>query len=141
VASKRVRPGGSVLGVDLKRLDKIDDNVATVVGDVRVESTLERLITELRGLADVVLSDLSPDVSGVWDLDHQRQVDLTLRVIDAFPSLLKRDGNAVLKIFQGERFEEVRSRLKEDFQIVKLVKPKASRSESSEMYFVCLHFR
>jgi hypothetical protein len=42
---------------------------------------------------------------------------------------------------EGERFEEVRSRLKEDFQIVKLVKPKASRSESSEMYFVCLHFR
>ncbi len=111
------------------------------MGDVRVESTLERLITELRGLGDVVLSDLSPDVSGVWDLDHQRQVDLTLRVIDGFPKLLNKGGNAVLKIFQGEMVEEVHTRLKKEFQDVKLVKPKASRPESSEMYFVCLHFR
>ncbi len=140
VASKAVGLGGRVLGVDVSLVDKVGDNVTTITGDVGLDSTINAVLDQLQGHADVVLSDISPKVSGVWELDHQRQADLTLRVIDAFPRLLKPGGNAVLKIFEGERVKEINSMLLEVFRVVKLAKPKASRSESSEMYFVCLRF-
>ncbi len=137
VASKLVGPEGRVVGVDLQAVHLKDKNVSSIVGDVNSPEVLEKALGLLGRRADVVLSDLAPSVSGVWELDNSRQADLTLRALELSASLLKGGGCAFLKLFEGERSPEVRAALKRSFKIVRPVKPAASRSASSELYYYC----
>jgi 23S rRNA (uridine2552-2'-O)-methyltransferase len=100
---------------------------------VRIEKALPRKV-------DVVLSDLSPQVTGTWDLDHFRQVEITLAAADLMGGFLRRGGNAMFKVFDGERFGEVKATLSKRFERVHVTKPKASRTQSAELYLVCLGF-
>ncbi|MDV3243983.1 MAG: RlmE family RNA methyltransferase [Nitrososphaerales archaeon] len=137
VCSQLVGPRGLVVGLDLHEIHLKEKNVKTVVMDVNDPRVAERIETMLKGKADVVLSDLSPTVSGVWELDQIRQVDLTLRVLDLCGSVLKRNGKCFLKLFEGERSGEVRTEFRRRFTVVRPLKPKASRSASSELYYYC----
>ncbi len=139
VASKAVGDGGRVLGVDIVgfRLKK-PRNMSTLTMDVFDPIFADEVSKQLGGAkADVVLSDLSPTVSGVWELDQTRQVDLTLRVLDLSTSILKKGGKALFKLFEGERAPELRSAFRERFSVVRVIKPAASRSQSSELYYYC----
>ncbi len=108
------------------------------VHDPRVE---QKLLEALGGMADVALSDLAPTVSGVWELDQGRQVDLTLRVLDLSESVLRPDGSGFFKLFEGERSQEVRDEFRKCFRVVHTFKPLASRSVSSELYYYCEGWR
>jgi 23S rRNA (uridine2552-2'-O)-methyltransferase len=88
--------------------------------------------------ADVVLSDLAPNVSGVWDIDHARQISLSTIAFGFARQMLRVGGSAVFKVFEGEMLNEFRLKLKNSFSKVILSKPSASRQESSELYVVCL---
>jgi 23S rRNA (uridine2552-2'-O)-methyltransferase len=143
VAAETVGDKGVVIGVDLSpiklppqgnvHLFQADINDPAIVENVRA------LINPPRPLPlDVLLSDLSPNISGVWELDHYKQIELTLRSLAIGDSLLKVGGNAMLKVFDGERFAEIRKEADRRFQVVHIMKPKASRRESSEMYLLCL---
>jgi 23S rRNA (uridine2552-2'-O)-methyltransferase len=138
VASEAVGGGGLVVGVDLSAVSLEAQNVRFIQIDVFDTSVAERVKALTGGEADVLLSDLSPNVSGAWDLDHFRQADLTMRVIGLMGSLLRGGGNAMLKVFEGERSSEIRGEAKARFRTVTIMKPRASRSASSEMYLVCL---
>jgi len=137
VASELIGPEGLVVGVDLSPIRLKAKNVIAIRMDVHDPAVEEKVRGALGGPADVVLSDLSPSVSGVWELDQTRQVDLTLRVLELSRELLKGGGSVFYKLFEGERSQEVRDSFRRTFESVRVVKPAASRSASSELYYFC----
>lgn len=141
VASQTVGENGRIVGVDLSEIRLNLPNVRTIRMDVYDLAALEKVRALLGSDADVLLSDLSPKISGAWDLDHYRQIDLVLRSLSLGDEILRKGGNAMLKLFDGERFAEVKKEAEKRYLRVVVVKPKASRSESSEMYLVCLDRR
>lgn len=140
VASEAVGESGLVLGVDLEPLQLNLENVVTIQSDVRSPELAVKIEKSLPRKADVVLSDLSPQVMGTWDLDHYRQIDLTMAAAALMGGFLRKGGNAMFKVFDGERFGETRALLSKQFQKVHITKPKASRKGSAELYLVCLGF-
>ena len=137
VCSRVVGPSGRVVGVDLHEIRLKERGVVTLTMDVNDPRVADKVLQAAGGKADVVLSDLAPSVSGVWELDQTRQADLTLRVIELAGPLLKDGGSAFMKLFEGERSPEVRDAMRRGFETVRAVKPAASRSASSELYYYC----
>lgn len=142
VAREHVGKEGFILGVDLNYIKPLPwDNVKLLKLDVTNPEASELILKTLPRKADVVLSDLSPKVSGIWELDVAKQASLTRAALTIIDSVLKPDGSALLKIFQGPSFEEVLKEIRKRFKKVKLVKPKASRTSSAEVYAVALGFK
>lgn len=136
-ASEEIGGDGLVVGVDLDRIRPLGlKNVRTMVGDVRDDETLRRIMDAFPGPVDVVLSDMAPDVSGVWEVDHQRQIHLTRRALRVAEAVLKPDGWVVVKVFQGSDYEAFLGEMRDGFEYVKAVKPRSSRKESAEIYVV-----
>ena len=140
VASRVVGPSGLVVGVDLEPVDLSEENVVSIQSDVKSPELPSRLERILPRKADAFLSDLAPQVVGSWDLDHFRQVDISLAAASLMGGFLRKGGNAVFKVFDGERFGEFRSSLAKEFTKVHVTKPQASRQASSELYLVCLGY-
>jgi 23S rRNA (uridine2552-2'-O)-methyltransferase len=140
VVAERVGPKGKVVGVDLQRIDPIE-GVETVQGDMRKEETVLDMLELLGGKADVVLSDMSPNISGSYSMDHARSVDLCEHALEFAQKVLKPGGSMVLKIFEGDMMPEFMKRVKASFKEVKLYGPEASRSSSSEIYIVAKDFK
>lgn len=138
VASEAVGESGRVVGIDLDEIRLNLSNVRTLRMDVYDKTTLEKARALMDMPADVMLSDLSPKISGAWDLDHYKQIELVLRSFSLGDDILRKGGNAMLKLFDGERFIEARKEAERRYTTVVVMKPKASRGGSSEMYFVCL---
>jgi 23S rRNA (uridine2552-2'-O)-methyltransferase len=130
-ASKITGDNGLVVGVDLKDIEPIP-NVITLKGDVEDRETLTLILEFLGGKADLVLSDLAPNVSGLWEIDHLKQIELTRKAVE-----IKQEGNALYKVFQGETTSEFISDTKKIFSKVIITKPDASRKQSSELYLLC----
>jgi 23S rRNA (uridine2552-2'-O)-methyltransferase len=140
VATKQVGSVGRVVGVDLKEVEPVA-GAAIFQGDIEDPLTVSRIAEALQEKADVLLSDLAPNVSGVWDVDHARQISLSKSAFSLAQKVLKGGGNAVFKVFEGEFLNEFKNELKKSFEKVLLSKPTASRQESSELYLVCLNFK
>jgi len=141
VCSGLIGARGLAVGVDLAAVHLKEKNVKTLTLNVHDPSVVDSLLAVTGRKADVVLSDLSPTLTGVWELDHTRQVDLTFRVLDLSEMLLRKGGNAFFKAFDGERSLEVRARLRSSFAFARPYKPPASRRASSELYFYCEGWR
>ncbi len=141
VASQLVGDEGAVVGVDLHEIRVRGKNLKAIEMDVQDPKVKQKVLDVLGGMADVALSDLSPTVSGVWELDQGRQVDLVLRVLELSESILKTDGSGFFKLFEGERSQEVRDEFRKCFRVVHTIKPLASRSVSSELYYYCEGWR
>lgn len=137
VASELVGPQGRVVGVDIAPIRAKEKNVVALKMDVMDQAFPGRAIDLLGGKADVFLSDLAPTVSGVWELDQGRQIDLTLRVVGLAQLLLRPDGCLFCKLFEGEGSRSVREEFRRWFSTVRVIKPAASRSASSELYYFC----
>ena len=142
-ASRRlVGPSGFVLAVDLKHIEPVDSpNVRTIVGDITEPQTNQDILEFLPRSADVVISDVSPNISGIWELDHARQIDLARHSLRIATSILRSGGNFFVKVFQGSTLNDFVDEAKQYFNFVKLVKPKASRAKSSELYVLGMNFR
>ncbi len=139
---KIVGSRGFVLGVDLKPIQPIDQpNVRTVIGDVTDPKTVEQIRELLPRPADVVISDVSPNVSGIWELDHARQIDLARQSLRIATSVLRPRGNFFVKVFQGDMLNGFVREVKRHFAFVKLIKPKASRARSAELYVLGMDLR
>ena len=141
VSSKLVMPKGKVIGVDILPIMPLGENVTIFQGDIREKEVIERILHAGDGKVDVVLSDMAPNISGIWKIDHNNQIDLTMLIIDRFPELLEKNGRCLLKAFDGPRLKSLENNLKESFKNVKLIKPKVSRNASSELYISCRGFR
>ncbi len=141
VASELVGERGIVAGIDIHEVRLGGRNFKTLLLDVYDPTVTRKVLSVLGRKADVALSDLSPSVSGVWELDQGRQADLTLRVLELSEELLKPNGCGFFKLFEGERSQEVRDEFKKRFAKVGPLKPAASRSVSSELYYYCEGWR
>ena len=140
VAMKEVGSSGKVIGVDLKPVTPVAG--ATILqGSIEDPNVLSKIAEMLGCKADVVLSDMAPNVSGVWDIDHARQISLSTIALGFARQVLRVGGSSVFKIFEGEMLQEFKSELRKSFGKVLLSKPSASRQESSELYIVCLDFK
>ena len=141
VAREAVGESGLVLGVDTQEIKPLPwRNVITIVADIKDPSLPERIREETSGPADVVLSDASPDLTGAWDLDQARQVHLADESLKIAKRVLRKGGHFFVKAFHGADLSDLRSRLARHFQTVRIVKPPASRSDSSEIYFLGLNY-
>ncbi len=131
---------GFVLGVDKRTISPLrQGNVTLLEADITEESTLDK-IRGMHERFDVVISDLAPDVSGVWELDQARQVELARLALRVASNLLKPSGNMLVKVFQGSDARDFQLDMKSLFRLLRIVKPPASRPESAEVYFLGLGF-
>ena len=102
-ARKIVGKTGFVLGVDLKPIEPFTyEYVRTIVADMREPDVQQQIQSFLPRKADVVISDASPNISGVWEVDHARQIDLANQALELALGLLRPRGNFFVKVFEGE---------------------------------------
>jgi len=141
VAAQKVGPQGIVIAVDLLEVAPIA-GVTVIRGDFR-DAGVRAQVSAALGVrkADAVLSDLSPNVSGIASADQARAAELARIAIDFSVANLRPSGTLLLKVFHGEEFEAVRSALRETFREVHANKPAASRGESRETYLVARGLR
>jgi 23S rRNA (uridine2552-2'-O)-methyltransferase len=136
---KIVGKKGFVLGVDIRRIEPFpDDNVRTIIGDITEHETLEQILSMLPRKADVVISDVSPNISGIWEVDHARQIDLAQRALEITLETLTLSGNFFVKAFQGDMLGDLVKKVSRCFEVVRVIKPKASRAKSSEVFILGL---
>ena len=141
-ARKIVGTKGFVLGVDIEPIEPFSaSNVLTIIGDVREEDTVQRIMEFIPRKADVVVSDVSPNVSGVWELDHARQIDLAQKGLEIANETLKSNGNFFVKVFEGDMLKDFVLKMKRNFEVVKIIKPKASRARSSEIFVLGMRLK
>jgi len=138
VSREIVGEGGLVVGVDLNPIAKFPwSNVKTIQADITNPETVEKIKAMLpKGYADVVLSDVSPKISGAWDTDHARQIFLAGNALKIAVEILREGGICVLKVFQGCLLKEFLNEVKKYFEEVRMFKPKASRKGSAEIYVI-----
>ncbi len=141
ISSEKVGEKGLVLGIDLKRVTPFTENTITLTCDIFDPNISEKILGLLPRKADVVLSDLSPDIIGVWQVDHLRQIDMVLQVVDLLTHILQLNGSAILKIFEGEATRSFLDTVNGIFGKVRISKPLASRGKSSELYLICKNYR
>jgi len=139
VAKQQVGVDSLVVGIDTKQVQPLE-GVTILRGSIDDAKIIDIVLKLVGGRADIVLSDLSPNVSGIWDLDHSRQISLSRSALAAAIKILKRRGTSVFKVFEGELLNGLKEELKNHFQRVYINKPKASRQRSSEQYIVCFDF-
>ena len=139
VAAKIVGNKGKVMGIDRSYVEEIpgtfilrasidDDNIVRDIFDFFVEKI------------NTVICDLSPQVTGNWSVDHASQISLNYSAVKIMEQVLKKKGNSLFKVFDGEFSNEFYHYMKKKFLRVKLTKPKASRKPSSELYCICLGY-
>jgi len=138
-ARKMTGKNGFVLGVDLKPIEPFTQGyIRTIIADFTEPGIVEEIRSFLPREADVVISDAAPNITGVWEVDHARQIDLATKAFGIAQCLLRPSGNFFVKVFQGDLLDEYIQTLKASFDEVKIVKPQASRSKSSEIYILAL---
>jgi len=136
VAAELVGERGRVLASDILPMDSIA-NVEFVQGNFAERQVLDELLNRLSGArADLVISDMAPNMSGIKDIDQPQVMYLAELALDMTKSVLKPGAYFLVKVFQGEGFESFRQELRKNFDTVKTRKPKASRPKSHEIYLL-----
>ncbi|MFM2325240.1 MAG: RlmE family RNA methyltransferase [Brachymonas denitrificans] len=132
---------GRIIALDLLPMQPIE-GVEFLQGDFREEDVLRQLQSTLQGRkADVVVSDMAPNLSGVESADSARVAHLIELAIEFSQSHLKPEGALVTKVFHGSGYSQLVKLFKEHFQVVKPIKPKASRDKSSETFIVGMRLK
>jgi 23S rRNA (uridine2552-2'-O)-methyltransferase len=129
---------GTIIAMDLLPMEPIE-GVQFLQGDLRDEAVLTALVQALDGrLADVVVSDMAPNLSGLAAVDSARIEHLVELALDFCQHHLKPQGALVVKVFHGSGYDQWVKLFKAHFKLVKPIKPKASRDKSSETFLVGL---
>lgn len=127
---------GTIIGLDLLEMAPIE-GVTFIQGDFREDAVLQQLEQALEGRqADIVVSDMAPNLSGIASADAARIENLVELAIEFAQSHMKSQGALVAKVFHGGSYNDVVKRFKDAFHTVKPYKPKASRDRSSETFLV-----
>ena len=136
-AASIVGDRGRVIALDLLPMEPIA-GVEFIQGDFTEQAVLDQLLASIgESRFDLVLSDMAPNLSGMSSQDQPRAMYLAELALDLARRYLNPDGSFLVKLFQGEGFEDLVSDLRMTFDSVKFRKPDASRSRSSEIYSLC----
>lgn len=140
-ASRRVGAAGRVVASDILAMDALT-GVEFVQGDFREQTVIDQLLEKLSGRqADVLLSDMAPNLSGMDVIDQPRAMYLSELALELCDRVLKPGGSALIKVFQGAGFEPLVAAARARFVRVRFVKPEASRARSAEMYLLATNRR
>lgn len=141
IASGLIGDQGAVIAADLSPIKPLD-NVHCIQGDVTQPETIVRLqqLMDTRK-ADVVLSDMSPDISGNYSVDQARSAYLCECALSVATQLLKEGGTFVCKIFEGEDTKGFLTQVRKHFTLVKTFTPEATRKSSSEVYIIAKRYK
>jgi len=141
VAADLVGDKGRVIASDILPIDFLA-GVEFLQGDFTEQAVLDQLLGMLpEGGADLVMSDMAPNMSGMRDIDIPQVMYLAELALDLTRTVLKPEGRFLVKVFHGEGYEELQKQLKSSFTSLKVRKPKASRARSSEIYLLASGFR
>jgi 23S rRNA (uridine2552-2'-O)-methyltransferase len=136
VAAELAGAKGRVIAVDILAMQPVP-GVVFIQGDFREEATLRALEVALGGQhADLVVSDMAPNISGIGMVDQARAAHLAELALEFAVKSLKPGGYFLVKGFQGEGYNELRAQLRRHFRQLLTRKPAASRSRSSEIYLL-----
>ncbi|KAI5622717.1 rRNA methyltransferase 2, mitochondrial [Silurus asotus] len=133
---------GCVFGIDLLHIAPLEGAHFLSNQDITSSTTHTKLQELLpQAYADVILSDMAPNATGLKELDHERLVCMCLSLLELAEKLLRPGGSLLCKYWDGALAHKLRDGLTRAFQDVKTLKPKASRKDSSELYFLARTFR
>lgn len=136
LASERLKGNGRIIAVDLLDMPPLPE-VLFVRGDFADPGVLRQIETLLAGQrVDLVLSDMSPNISGIAIRDQALAADLAARALDFARRWLKPDGALLVKVFQGREFANLLAEMRRGFGAVLTRKPVASRDRSAELYLL-----
>ncbi|MEE9331196.1 MAG: RlmE family RNA methyltransferase [Methylophilaceae bacterium] len=136
VAQQRLKGQGRIIGLDLLDMHPIP-GVEFIQGDFGEDEILKELEEKLDNkLVDLVIADMSPNISGIKDADQAGAVYLTELALAFSQQWLKPKGNFLVKVFIGSGFDDIVKRMRMEFDRVVTRKPKASRGRSSEVYLL-----
>jgi 23S rRNA (uridine2552-2'-O)-methyltransferase len=137
-ASQKIGPQGKVLGIDIQPIKLTLPNAVFITADMR-ELNLEETMAS-NGIAppfDVVLSDMAPKTTGIRVTDQTRSLELCELALATAERFLRPRGSFVCKLFHSDEFEAFRVKLRERFGRVEVLRPKSTRKESKEIFFIC----
>ena len=137
--SKKVK-NGKIVSIDLKDMEKID-NIAQITGDFTEKKNQSKIKDLLKFKADVVLSDMAANTTGIKNIDSVYISELCKEAMLFSREMLNNNGKFVSKIFMGSTFNEIVINAKIIFKEVKIFKPKSSRKKSKESFIICKNFR
>ena len=136
VAAKIVGKSGQVIASDILSIEEIS-GVNFLQGDFTEQSVYDELITLTEGSSiDIVLSDMAPNMSGQLSVDQPKSIYLAELAIDLAVKTLSKNGYFIVKIFQGDGFDDYVKNARKVFKKVSIIKPKASRPRSKEVYLL-----
>lgn len=141
VASQQLGQRGQVIAVDCLPIEPLP-GVDIIQGDFEEQAVVEQIIAKLSlQKVEVVMSDMAPNFTGILHVDQIRAIYLAELVFDLLPQVLVKGGNLLIKVFQGEGFDNYFKQLKQVFGKVLVCKPKASRSQSREVYLLARDYK
>lgn len=148
VASRFIKPNGKIIALDLLELKDISkiNNIKFFQADINALTTFELLKEELNLIEgkkkfDVIMSDMAPSLSGIASVDGARMSELLNSSLEIIKSFIDKKGLFLVKLFQGSAFNEQVKNLKSNFELVDIIKPKASRDESKEVYILAQNLK
>ena len=132
---------GRIIALDMLPMEPVE-GVLFLKGDFREDDVMQRLTLELQGAkVDLVVSDMAPNLSGIESADSARIEHLVELALEFATAHLKPQGALVAKVFHGGGYDQLVKRFRETFELVKPIKPKASRDRSSETFLVGLRLK
>ncbi|HEY3645286.1 MAG TPA: 23S rRNA (uridine(2552)-2'-O)-methyltransferase RlmE [Gammaproteobacteria bacterium] len=140
-AAQTLKGQGRIVALDILPMDALE-GVEFIHGDFTNDEVLQTLRASLKGeKVDLVLSDIAPNMSGVGDVDQARAMHLAELALEFVHEGLRHGGSFLVKVFQGQGFQEYLKALRADFHEVSARKPKSSRSRSPEVYLLARNYR
>ncbi len=139
--TRRLKGRGRIVAVDILPMDSLPD-VEFILGDFHEESVLEQMLQAIGDDGvDLVMSDIAPNITGTRVVDQPRSMYLVELALDLARKVLKPGGSFVCKVFQGEGIDEFVMDTRKSFKRVRVMKPKASRAGSREVYLVARNYQ
>jgi len=139
--AQKIGPEGRAVGVDLLPLKiKLPPSLSFIQGDATLPEIQKKIIQALEGPAHIILSDMSPNLTGIRFRDTYLSYELAETVFQVGLKILKPGGHLLLKIFPGEESENFKKKMKSYFRELKIFIPEATRKGSSEVYFIAKNF-
>ncbi|MHB1280260.1 MAG: RlmE family RNA methyltransferase [Acidithiobacillus sp.] len=140
VAAPLIGRKGRLVAVDRLPMDPVADAIV-ICGDVYEDAVLAACRDALPGGADLIMSDMAPNMSGITSVDQARAIDLAELALDMAQRWLVPGGSLLIKVFMGSGAEGLRRALRRDFKKIVVRKPEASRARSTEQYWLALDFQ
>ncbi len=139
--SKKLGNQAKIFSIDLNPLTQSIPNVTFVIADIMKVDFIELVKNHgFDNLFEVVISDMAPKTTGIRVTDQARSYELCLMALEVAKKVLKPKGNFVCKMFDSDEFQNFKNELQKNFKKVNVLRPKSTRKESKEIFFIAQEF-